>query len=177
MKYLITMKDGDTSTDFPVASIYYPMTKNDMLWIAKKLDFWISPNVSKEKTAKRLAEAVISEPVAVLTVLSKPELLLLDEIVKAGPNQGVARKMRKTYYMLQKLGLVATYKDVLNNEWVMFMPDEVRESLAKEYLPFLDLAKKGIKSPSQKDLRYMSFLGGLMGKDVSMEDFMESLDK
>ncbi len=99
----------------------------------------------------------------VVTRLAKAELQLLDEIVQAGPDKGVTRKSRKSYYMLQKLGLVVTCDDVSAGAWTMFMPDEVRKSLAPLYKPFLDMALQGVKRPSAKDIRFMEFMNNLFG--------------
>lgn len=89
----------------------YVKTKDDLLKVAKRLDFWISPNVSKVKMVNRLAEAILSEPIEVVSRLSKTELLLLGELIVADPNAYIEKKMRKTPYMLQKWGLVLTYED------------------------------------------------------------------
>lgn len=43
------------------------------------------------------------------------------------------------------------------------MPDCVRESLAKSYPAYLDMAEKGVKPPLAKELRIMAALQRLMG--------------
>lgn len=100
MDRLIITENPQESTDLELYQIYIAMTKDQMLGIAKRLDLWVSPNVSKSKTAERLADAVLENPIEVVTRLAKAELQLLDELVQAGPDQGVRRKMRKTWYML-----------------------------------------------------------------------------
>ena len=93
----------------------------------------------------------------VLSTLSKTELQLVDEFVKGGPNYYAVRELRKTFYKLQKFYLILTYVDRLKGEWHMIMPDCVRDSLSQVYKPFLDMAKKGIKRPTPKEIRFMGF--------------------
>ena len=71
--------------------------------------------------------------------------------------------MRKTQYKLQKLYLVATYCDEENHEWHMLMPDELREALSSNYKFYLDLAEKGQKGPTAKQLRMMAAMKRIMG--------------
>ena len=89
---------------------------------------------------------------------------IIDEFVKGGANTYVVRKMRKTQYKLQKLYLVATYCDEANQKWHMLMPDELREVLAKDYKFYLDLAEKGQKGPTAKQLRMMAAMKRIMGE-------------
>ena len=70
--------------------------------------------------------------------------------------------MRKTQYKLQKLHLVATYCDEANLEWHMLMPDELREALSSNF--YLDLAEKGQKGPTAKQLRMMAAMKRIMGE-------------
>lgn len=72
--------------------------------------------------------------------------------------------MRKTRYKLQKLYLVATYCDEANQECHMLMPDELRAVLAKDYKSYLDLAEKGQKGPTAKQLRMMAAMKRIMGE-------------
>ena len=65
--------------------------------------------------------------------------------------------------MLQKYYLVATFCDEEKDEWHMLMPKELRESLSESLPFFLDLAMKGIKFPSAKELRMMSMMNRLLG--------------
>ena len=48
----------------------------------------------------RLAAGMLEEPIEIVSRLSKTELLLLEELIKAGPNNYVEKKLRKTFYML-----------------------------------------------------------------------------
>lgn len=129
-----------------------------MLDICKKLDLYVSPNLRKDETARRLAQEILDNPCDVLHVLNKQELQIVDEFVKAGPDKYVVRKIRKTPYKLQKFGLILTYEDFDNSQWHMLMPDSVRESLAPHYKTYLDLSEKGVKLPSKKELRFMQAL-------------------
>lgn len=158
---MITLPDKSFKSSIRLSQVYGSMTKVNMLKICKKLDIYVSPNLHKDKTAARVAEAVLDDPISVLYALSKNELELLDEFVKAGANQYIVRKERKTAYMLQKLGLVVTYIDDEKGEWHMLMPDSVREALAPNYALYLKVAQNGGKGPSPRDLRMMSALGHL----------------
>ena len=65
---------------------------------------------------------------------------------------------------LQKLYLVATYCDEEKQEWHMLMPDELRESLSSNYKFYFDLAEKGQKGPTAKQLRMMAAMKRIMGE-------------
>ena len=79
-----------------------------MLNICDKLDLYVSPNLKKDETARRIAHEILHNPLQVFEQLCKSELQLLDKIEKAGANQYVVVKMRKTPYKLQKFGWVLT---------------------------------------------------------------------
>ena len=79
-----------------------------MLNICDKLDLYVSPNLKKDETARRIAQEILHNPLQVFEQLCKSELQLLDKIEKAGANQYVVVKMRKTPYKLQKFGWVLT---------------------------------------------------------------------
>jgi hypothetical protein len=162
---MITIPDTTFTSDYHLSSFLQVLTKAEMLEICKKLDLYVSPNVKKAETARRVAEEILSSPISVCYQLCKAELELLDEIVKAGPNRYVVRKMRKMPYKLQKFGMVLTYEDVANQQWHILMPDEVRESLSQTYGVYLKLAQDGQKGPSPKELRRMSFLASLYGEE------------
>ena len=162
---MITIDNTQFSSNLSLPSILVCMTKVQMIDICKKLDLYVSPNLKKEETARRLAAAMLDEPLNILHQLCKNELQLLDEIVKAGPNQYVIRKIRKTPYKLQKYGLVLTYEDFVNEQWHILMPDAVRTVLAENYSPYLDAAMKGVKLPSPKELRMMSAFRRFIGEE------------
>lgn len=136
----ITLPNKDyKSSDITLAAILASTKKDNILKVCKKLDLYVSPNLRKDETARRLAQEILETPEAVLCALSKTELKLLDEFVQAAPNTYIVRKQRKTPYMLQKLGLVVTYEETaatpkgVGTTWHMLMPDEVRTALAAFY--------------------------------------------
>lgn len=161
----ITINNTTFTSDIPLSSILNVMTKVEMLKICNKLELYVSPNLKKDETARRVAREILDNPCDVLHVLNKQELQIIDEFVNGGPNHYVVRKMRKTYYKLQQYGLVLTYKDLANEQWHMLMPDEVRSSLASDYKSYLQWAEEGMKLPSKKQLRMMEFLRSLRGED------------
>ena len=71
--------------------------------------------------------------------------------------------MRKTQYKLQKLYLVATYEDKETQEWHMLIPAKLTQALTTSLNFYLDMANKGVKAPSAKQLRMMSALGQFFG--------------
>lgn len=158
---MITIPNATYTSTISLAAILNSMTKVKMLDICRKLDLYVSPNLKKDETARRLAAEILDQPLAVLCSLCKNELQLLKEFVDAGPNAYVIRKMRKTHYKLQKFGLVVTYEDFAKEEWHMLMPDAVREALSVNLPAILEIAEKVGKVPSYKDLRMMSFLNSL----------------
>ena len=120
---MITIKHTGFTSDISLASMLMVRTKEKMLDTCKKLGLYVSPNLRKEETARRIAQEILDNPLAVLCSLSKSELQLVDEFVKAGPNQYITKKMRKTQYKLQKYALILTFEDFAANEWKMLMPD------------------------------------------------------
>lgn len=139
------------------------VTKVNMLKVCDKLDLYVSPNLKKDETARRVAQELLDSPIEILSNLHKQELQIIDEFVKGGTNTYVVRKMRKTQYKLQKLYLVATYCDEANQEWHMLMPSELTKALSTSLNFYLDMANKGVKAPSAKQLRMMSALGQFLG--------------
>lgn len=152
---MVTISNTPFNPDLSLVSILSVMTKIEMLNICKKLDLYVSPNLKKEVTARRVAQEILCKPLQVLEQLCKSELQLLDKIEKAGSNQYVVVKMRKTPYKLLKFGKVLTSEDYEKGEWHLLMPNCVRESLATSYPAYLDMAMTGVKAPSAKELRIM----------------------
>ncbi|MBQ8239717.1 MAG: hypothetical protein IJZ38_02595 [Bacteroides sp.] len=159
---MITIKHSNFKSNIALANILAVKTKADMLKICKTLDLYVSPNLKKDETARRVAAELLHNPEAILYSLCKAELQLLDEFVRSGEDAYVTRKARKTEYKLQKFGLVLTYIDETKGEWKMLMPDSVRNSLSVDYKYYLQLAEGGKKGPSPKELRMMSFMKHLM---------------
>ena len=158
---MITIPNTTYTSGISLAAILNSMTKVKMLDICRKLDLYVSPNVKKDETARRLAAEILDQPLAILCNLCKNELLLVKEFVDAGPNAYILRKMRKTHYKLQKYGLVVTYQDFEKNEWHMLMPDSVRESLSVSLPALLDMVEKTGRVPSYKELRVLAYMNGL----------------
>ena len=154
---MIIIPHTQINSDHPLEYLLEVATKDEMQKICKAFDLYVSPNIKKAEMARRLAEDILENPLYVLSTLSKTELQLVDEFVKGGPNYYAVRKLRKTFYKLQKFYLILTYVDRLKGEWHMIMPDCVRESLSQVYKPFLNMAEKGIKRPTPKEIRFMGF--------------------
>ena len=114
---------------------------------------YVSPNLNKEETARRVAEGILSAPVNIMCSLCKAEHQLLEVFVTASANAYVVRKIRKTPYKLQKFGLVLTYEDDAKGEWHMLMPDSVRDSLADFVPQFMNYINAGQRIPSAKEIR------------------------
>ena len=162
---MVTIKNTQFTSNVALCDVLFAMNKEKMLGIIKKLDLYVSPNLKKDETARRVARELLDNPISILCQLSKAELQIVYEFEKAGPNHYITRKMRKTFYKLQNFGLVLTYEDESRNEWQMLMPDCVRESLADSYAFYLDMANKGVRGPSAKELRMRVALNHLLGKD------------
>ena len=162
---MITIPNTNYKADnVSLAQVLNSTTKVNMLTVCKKFDLYVSPNLKKDETARRIASEVLHNPIEILSRLSKTELQMVDEFVKGDNNTYVVRKQRKTYYILQKYYLVLTYCDETKGEWHMLMPKEVRDSHAPSLPFYLDCATKGVKAPSAKDLRMMRMLQRLYGK-------------
>ena len=153
-----------TADSIRLVQLLNSTTKVNMLKACDKLDLYVSPNLKKDETARRIAQEMLDNPIEILSRLNKQELQIVDEFVKGDANTYVVCKMRKTQYKLQKLYLVATYEDKESQEWYMLMPDELREVLSKDYKFYLDLAEKGQKGPTAKQLRMMAAMKRIMGE-------------
>ena len=101
---MITIQNTGFTSNVSLAAMLMVRTKEYMLDTCKKLDLYVSPNLKKEETARRIAQEILDNPLAVLCSLMQ----LVDEFVKAGPNQYITKKMRKTQYKLQKYSLILT---------------------------------------------------------------------
>lgn len=152
-----------TADSIRLVQLLNSTTKVNMLKACDKLDLYVSPNLKKDETARRIAQEMLDNPIEILSRLNKQELQIVDEFVKGDANTYVVRKMRKTQYKLQKLFLVATYEDKETQEWHMLMPAELTKALSTSLNFYLDMANKGIKAPSAKQLRMMSALGQFLG--------------
>ena len=63
----ITIKDKTFSSNISLASILNCMTKVEMLKICGKLELYVSPNLKKEETARRVAREILDNPEDCLT--------------------------------------------------------------------------------------------------------------
>ena len=86
---MITISNTDFKSNISLSSILTVKTKADMLSVCKKLDLYVSPNLKKEETARRLAIEMLEYPMNVLAQFCKAELQLLDKLIKAGANEYV----------------------------------------------------------------------------------------
>lgn len=156
---MITIEDRYfKSSDISMSQILNSTTKAKMLTVCKKFDLYVSLNIKKEETARRIECEVIDNPIEILSRLSKSELQILEEFDKGDDCTYVVRKQCKIPYILQKYYLVVTYCDSQKNEWHTLMPLAFRKSLSTRLPFFLDLAMKGIKALSAKELRMMSMM-------------------
>ena len=97
-----------TADSIRLVQLLNSTTKVNMLKACDKLDLYVSPNLKKDETARRIAQEMLDNPIEILGRLNKQELQIVDEFVKGDANTYV---VRKTQYKLQKLYLVATYED------------------------------------------------------------------
>ena len=153
-----------TADSIRLVQLLNSTTKVNMLKACDKLDLYVSPNLKKDETARRIAQEMLDNPIEILSRLNKQELQMVDEFVKGGANTYVIRKMRKTEYKLQKLYLVATYCDEEKQEWHMLMLDDLREALSNDYRFYMDLAEKGQKGPTAKQFRMMAAMKRIIGE-------------
>ena len=149
-----------TADSIRLVQLLNSTTKVNMLKACDKLDLYVSPNLKKDETARRIAQEMLDNPIEILSRLNKQELQIVDEFVKGDANTYV---VRKTQYKLQKLYLVATYEDKESQEWHMLMPSELSKALSTSLNFYLDMANKGVKAPFAKQLRMMSALGQFLG--------------
>ena len=166
---MITIDNTAFTSGISFPDILAVQTKAELLQICKKLDLYVSPNLKKDETVHRVAVVMMTNPINILSVLNKQELLIVDEFMKGGPNTYVTRKMRKTPYKLQKFSLVMTFEDEQKQEWKMLMPDSVRNALSVSLPAYLDLAQRGVKPPSPKQLRMMAAMQRLMDEGEENE--------
>lgn len=58
------------------------VTKANMLKVCDKLDLYVSPNLKKDETARRVAQELLDSPIEILSNLNKQELQIIDELSK-----------------------------------------------------------------------------------------------
>lgn len=150
---MITIPNIDYTSDIKMTDALSGVTKLEMFKIVRKLELFVSKDLDGEELVTRFAEELIKADIEILCTLDKQELKIVEEFVKGGKNTHVVRKMRTKPYLLQKYCLVLTYCDEENEQCHLLMPDEMRESLAKRLPYFLDLAKRGLKPASARQIR------------------------
>ena len=89
-----------TADSIRLVQLLNSTTKVNMLKACDKLDLYVSPNLKKDETARRIAQEMLDNPIEILSRLNKQELQIVDEFVKGDANTYV---VRKTQYKLQKL--------------------------------------------------------------------------
>lgn len=112
------------------------MTKVEMLKICNKLELYVSPNLKKDETARRVAREILDNPCDVLHVLNKQELQLVDEFVTSGPNHYAVRKMRNTFYKLPVRPITRARKSSLHHS------SEEGLLMALAYMTIIESAKR-----------------------------------
>lgn len=93
---MITIPNKDfKSSNIMLQQIINSTTKVKMLKVCKKFDLYVSLNLRKDETSRRVALEVLDNPIEILSRLSKTELLILDEFVSGGDDTYVVRKQRR----------------------------------------------------------------------------------
>ena len=85
-----------TADSIRLVQLLNSTTKVNMLKACDKLDLYVSPNLKKDETVRRIAQEMLDNPIEILRRLNKQELQMVDEFVKGDANTYVVRKMRKT---------------------------------------------------------------------------------
>lgn len=78
-----------TADSIRLVQLLNSTTKVNMLKACDKLDLYVSPNLKKDETARRIAQEMLDNPIEILSRLNKQELQIEDEFVKddASPTQ------------------------------------------------------------------------------------------
>lgn len=155
---MITIQHTDFKSNMSLSSLFNATTKDNIVRIITKLDEYISPNLKKDETARRAASIILHDPRLVLDDLSKSELQLVKEFVDVGSNVYIERKMRQTFYKLQKYKLVLTYEDIQGQVWKMLMPDELREAFALHIDAALAFKEAHPRKLSRKERSFMALM-------------------
>lgn len=163
---MVTISNTDFKSDMRLCNVFNVVAKDKIVGTIIKLGEYISPNLKKGETAVRAADIILHNPLLVLDDLNKNELQLVKEFVAAGSNVYVERKMRKTFYKLQKYNLVLTYEDNGNQVWKMLMPDEVREAFARHIGEAMEYKELYPHKLSSKERAINAFLSSLNTKDT-----------
>ena len=78
-----------TADSIRLVQLLNSTTKVNMLKACDKLDLYVSPNLEKDETARRIAQEMLDNLIEILSRLNKQELQIEDEFVKddASPTQ------------------------------------------------------------------------------------------
>ena len=71
-----------TADSIRLVQLLNSTTKVNMLKACDKLDLYVSPNLKKDETARRIAQEMLDNPIEILSRLNKQELQMVDEFVK-----------------------------------------------------------------------------------------------
>ena len=71
-----------TADSIRLVQLLNSTTKVNMLKACDKLDLYVSPNLKKDETARRIAQEMLDNPIEILSRLNKQELQIVDEFVK-----------------------------------------------------------------------------------------------
>jgi len=71
---MVTIKNTQFTSNVALCDVLFAMNKEKMLGIIKKLDLYVSPNLKKDETARRVARELLDNPISILCQLSKAEL-------------------------------------------------------------------------------------------------------
>ena len=75
-----------TADSIRLVQLLNSTTKVNMLKACDKLDLYVSPNLKKDETARRIAQEMLDNPIEILSRLNKQELQIVDEFVKGDAN-------------------------------------------------------------------------------------------
>ena len=75
---MITIDNTAFTSGISFPDILAVQTKAELLQICKKLDLYVSPNLKKDETVHRVAVAMMTNPINILSVFNKQELLIVN---------------------------------------------------------------------------------------------------
>ena len=72
---MIVLPDTTTfDSSIRLVQLVAGVTKANMLKVCNKLDLYVSPNLKKDETARRIAQEQLDSPIEILIKLNKQEL-------------------------------------------------------------------------------------------------------
>ena len=136
--YTLTHRQQYCKTKDTYKSNLCIVNKETLLFIAGRFGISLPKSYSKEKTAEKLSDYVLKNPMKCLEQLSVKELEVLKEAVKAGADTHIVRPNRRFYDAMRQLLLVSTFHHKKERKLYFLLPDELRDLFA----PLLDKAIK-----------------------------------